>query len=479
MKKLLSLLILSLLLFGACALAEGTETTITLGETILINGEPISDDPSAPVCLSLEAQTHEDVPKELRTLQNRVIVISAAGDYRFSGEAADAQIAVRAGENDKVRVILDGVSLSCRTAPAIVGESAFDSRQPGEYGLTLVLADGSENTVSGSHTVAPEDDEAAVEFDGAISSIVSLGIEGGGSLTVDADNEGVEVSKGHLTINGGTLHIAACDDPLNVSEDGVGVLTINGGYVYSAVKPLEGGEGDGVDSNGSIAINGGTVINLAHPASMDSGIDADLGSSINGGTVVGAGNMYDPIEADSSQLFMMLEFAEKTDQLVVVTDENDQPVFAYDFPHSYTYIAFSSPALKEGTYRVYLGGEIAGEQTDGLYTSITSYTPGTRMQHGGAGTAQRGMPMTPPEGMPEPPEGMEFPHGDRPEPPEGAEFPHGDRPEPPEGMEFPRGGRGFGGGRGPRGLESSSEAATADFALSKDSTGFTSITAAE
>ena len=465
MKKLLSLLILSLLLFGVCALAEGTENSITLGETLLINGEPISDDSSAPVYLSLEAQTHEDVPEELRTLQNRVIVITAAGDYRFSGEAHDAQIAVRAGENDKVRVILDGVSLSCRTAPAVVGESAFDSRQPGEYGITLVLAADSENTVSGSHTVVPEGDEDAVEFDGAISSIVSLGIEGDGILTVDADNEGVEVSKGHLTINGGTLHIAACDDPLNVSEDGVGVLTINGGYVYSSVKPLEGGEGDGIDSNGSIVINGGTVINLAHPASMDSGIDADLGSLINGGTIVGAGNMYDPIEADSSQLFMMLEFAEKTDQLVVVTDENDQPVFAYDFPHSYTYIAFSSPTLKEGTYRVYLGGKIAGEQTDGLYTSITSYTPGTRMQHGGTRAAQHGMPMTLPEGMTELPEGMDFPQGER--------------PKPPEGMKFPRGGRGFGGRRGPRGLESSSDAATADFALSKDSTGFTSITAAE
>jgi len=482
MKKMLSLLLGALLLGVACAAAEPAETVISLGETILVNGEAISADSCAPVYLTLEAQSHEDVPDELKTLQNRIIVITAAGNYRFSGKISDAQIAVRAGKTDKVRVILDGVNLSCCTAPAIIGESALDPRTPGEYGLTIELADGSKNTVSGSHTKVPDDDGITPEFDGAISSIVSLGVEGSGSLTVDSDNEGVEVSKGHLTINSGTLHITACDDPLNVSEDGVGVLTINGGYVYSAVKPLEGGEGDGVDSNGSIVINGGTVINLAHPASMDSGIDADLGSTINGGTVVGAGNMYDPIEADSAQLFMMLEFAEKTDHLVVVTDENDQPIFACDFPHSYTYIAFSSPLLAEGTYRVYLGGEIEGEQTDGLYTSITAYTPGTRMQHGGTKNARRGMPMLPPEGMefpsermPEPPEGMDFSPEGMPEPPKG------ERPELPEGMDFSRGGRGggFGGGRGPRGLESSSATATGNFALSKSSTGFTSITAAQ
>ena len=60
---------------------------------------------------------------------------------------------------------------------------------------------------------------------------MSLGFEGSGSLTVEADNEGVEVKYGHMTINGGTFHITAGDDPLNVSEDGVGVLTMNDGYV--------------------------------------------------------------------------------------------------------------------------------------------------------------------------------------------------------------------------------------------------------
>ena len=516
MKKMLLFLLCACMLCIP-AFAEEAETEILLGDEITVNGEVISGDASQPVYLAYQVETHEDVPEELAGLENRVVTITAAGSYRVSGEAADIQIAVKAGDEDDVRLILDGVDISCRTAPAIVGHSARDPRIAGEYGFTIELAEGSENRVSGSHTVKISDDD--VKFDGAIDSLVSLGFEGSGSLYVDADNEGIEVKFGHMTINGGSFHIEACDDPLNVSEDGIGTLTVNDGYLFSSVKNLEGGEGDGIDSNGYIVFNGGVAINLAHPTSGDSGIDSDMGSSINGGIIVGAGNMYDPIDENSGQLFMLLEFAESTDDLVVVTDENDVPVFAYDFPYDYMYIAFSTPELEEGNYRVYLGGEIEGEQVDGLYTSITSYTPGKRMQHG-EGNAQRGMMGG---GMPqemgaapdmEDMGGMFGGRGGWMQLPEGvdlneilsgvdlnellagkdlnqllsgfaisdilteeqiAEYIGDFQMEIPE---MPDGGMMGGMGGGPRSLESSADVATDAFFLSKDSTGFTNVRSA-
>lgn len=395
MKKLCLVLLLCLLLPGA--LAEESETQILLGETIMVDGMPITEAAHPGVQLAYQTELHDDVPNNLQGLKNRVVTITSGGAYRISGTAADAQIAVRAEETDQVRLILDGVDIACRTAPAIVVYSAHDPRTPGAYGVTIELADGSENVVTGSHTVRIQDDD--IKLDGAICSLVSLGFEGGGSLTVDADNEGVEVKYGHMTINGGDITIQSGDDPLNVSEDNVGVLTMNDGYVYSSVRNTAGGEGDGIDSNGQIIFNGGTAINLAHPTSQDGGIDSDGGSYINGGVIVGAGNMYDPIETDSAQLFMMLQFAESTNELVVVTDRQGNPVFAYDFPHDYTYIAFSTPELREGeTYHVYLGGEIEGVERNGLYTQISSYVPGRQMTHGD-GTAQQGM-MQPPTDIP-------------------------------------------------------------------------------
>lgn len=518
MKKWFSVLLCMLILLGTAAAQEG-ETIILLGETITVNGEAISADTT--VQLEKIIENHADMPDALKELENSIVVISDAGVYRISGAAQDTQILVRAGSEDKVRLILDGVDIACRTAPAIAIESAYDARIAGEYGVTIELADGSKNVITGSHTKAPDDDEFALEYDGTIGAQVSLGFEGSGSLTIDADNEGIEVARGHLTINGGVFHISACDDPINVSEDGVGTLTVNDGYIYSAVKPLEGGEGDGIDSNGYIVFNGGTVINLAHPNSQDSGIDSDMGSTINGGLIVGAGNMYDPIDENSDQLFMMLEFAEATNQLVVVTDENDLPIFAYDFPHDYMYIAFSAPQLREETYRVYLGGEIEGEQTDGLYTSIVSYIPGTRMQHG-EGTAQirRGSGIMPPDMPAGMQDAMSYQQAleklDLNEILQNADLNEilkrldlnlllsaydvtdllseeqikqyfGDIDlnaaafAPGMGGGFDRGfggmGRGGFGGRfgGPRSLESSAETATIDFILSKDSTGFTNV----
>ena len=386
MKKFLMFLLSAFLLLG-CAAAEG-ENVIRLGETILVNGKPISADATGAVHLVRKTETHSDIPAELQGVENRVVTITSGGVYNISGVGNDVQIAVRADTADDVRLILNGVDITCRTSSAIAVYSARDPRTAGQYAVTIELAQGSENHITGSHTVSMA--ETDTKLDGAICSLVSLGIEGGGNLVVDADNEGIEVKYGHMTINGGVLDIRSGDDPLNVSEDGVGVLTMNDGYVFSAVKNAPGGEGDGIDSNGWIVFNGGTAINLAHPTSQDGGIDSDMGSRINGGVIVGAGNMYDPIESDSSQLFMMLEFAESTDDLLVVTDANGSPVFAYDFPYDYMYIAFSTPELKEDeTYHVYLGGEIEGEEKNGLYNTITAYVPGRQLVHGAGNAAKR------------------------------------------------------------------------------------------
>lgn len=494
-KRLSVLLTLCLtLLFVPAGYAADVQTAIILSETgITVDGAAISQDTSAAVYLSKRTETHEDVSEELKNVENTVVTITKAGDYRISGAMTDAQIAVRAGENDAVTLILDGVDITCRTAPAIMVYSASEPATVGEADVSILLADGTENKVTGSHTRVTEED--SVKHDAAISSNVSLLIDGSGALHVVGDNEGIEVKNKHLTMNGGVISVESQDDPLNGSEDGVAHITINGGTIYCrAVGP----EGDGIDSNGYITINGGIVIALASTQSMDSGLDSDMGTTINGGTVVGAGNMFDPLETDSRQLYMFLQFTEATDDLICVTAADGTPVFAYDFPFSYSYISFSNAQLAEGTYHVYIGGTIVGEESNGLYTNISSYTSGTQMHHGGA-AASMGFPggfpggmgrpegMEPPEGM-MPPEGMQRPNGkdfpqgmERPQRPDGAEFPEGITP--PEGVEFPEGMQrpdGMGGGpRGPRGMSSSGETETFDFVLTKENRSFTNVSSAE
>lgn len=508
----ISLLALAMMIpAGGLASAADTETVITLADTgVKVNGAPVSEKTGEDVYLSQKIETHEDVPASLAGLENQVITITRAGTYRVTGTMTDAQLAVSAAASDEVTIILDHADITCRTAPAIMVYTAYEPAEPGKSGVTLYLAEGSKNVITGSHTLKTEADD--VKHDAAISSNVSLTIDGGGALEVVGDNEGIEVKYKHLTINDGNIRIDSCDDPLNASEDGVAHITMNGGTVYCIAE--RGAEGDGIDSNGYITINGGTVIALASPNSMDSGLDSDMGTTINGGLVVGAGNMYDVLENTGDQLFMYLQFAAATDDVICITDAADQPIFAYDFPHDYSYISLSSPVLQEGTYHVYIGGTVTGTVSDGLYTSIDSFSGGTQMRHGGTAAMDNGSwgdtrrpgrqnsgqdsdLDTPPEdpaasrggeawtqlaqngGIVPEKDGERGPDreaGQPPQLPDGMAWPQ--KPDGllgnPGGMDRPGG---FGGG--PGGMQSSGEEISYDFVLTRESRSFTNVSTGE
>ena len=501
------------------------EVSITLSDdTILVNGKTVSDDSSAAVYTSHDIIYYEDrdtydsgnaygegSASERHSAEeaskHTVVNITEPGTYRLSGKLSYGQIFVNVGEEetDQVTLILDDVDITCTVAPAVFfynvyecdpdasTETATNQVDTSNAGARVILADGSVNNVKGSHVarIYKDNDQQKKlhKYDGAFYSRMSMEIDGetkgDGILNITADNEGLG-SELHLTLNGGVINIQSADDGINVPEDGISVLNINDGYL--SVFAGLGAEGDGIDSNGWININGGTVLSLANPNSMDGGIDSDMGTTINGGTVIGAGSMYDPIESSSKQPYMFLQFTEDTDDLIVVTDEKDIPVIAYDFPYDYSYISVSTPSLSEGTYHVYKGGTIAGTESDGLYTNITSYSNGTQLHHGGTSlNGGKGERPALPEGMengerPALPEGME--NGERPAPPEGME--NGERPalpegmvngEPPalpEGMENPGRPGGFGGG-----MQSSSDSESYDFVLTSSNRGFTNVSSSE
>lgn len=452
-----------MLLLAACGDAS-QEMTITMSDSgVEVDGVAAEYNPDLAVYLEDKVESHPDVAQENKAVSNTVINITRAGTYTLSGARDDTQVVVSAGEKDEVTLVLDGVELSCKTAPAILIRSGKESNKGGQAAVTLRLNDGSVNKISGSHIARINDED--VKYDGAISSAVSLKIDGTGELELNADNEGIE-SKMHLTVEDGNIKINSRNDALNASEDDVSVITVNGGYLYCHVDPT-GEEGDGIDSNGTIVINGGRVLSYANSSSEDSGLDADGGTTINGGTVLACGNMADSINAESKQVYMQLMFKETQtkDSLTVLTDENDAPVVAFQIPTSYKNIQLSTPELKGGKYKLYSGGTLVADIKDGLAENLTSYSVGELMSNGGR--MEMGMP---PAGMkdgerPEPPENMK--EGERPQKPEG-----GERPQMPEGER--KGGRGPGGMRG----EFSAEV-TNEFEITDEKRMFINITTAK
>ena len=391
-----------------------------------------------------------------------VVHITAPGTYKVSGKLSNGQIAVDLGENAKddpnavVNLVLDGVDLTCKVAPAIIFYNVWECGSDDEKtaqaevdtskaGANLWLADGSENTVNGSYVAriyesyelsddgkTVEDYETLHKYDGAVYSCMSMNVLGRGTLNIFAENEGLD-SELHLTLDGPTVNINSANDGINTNEDGVSVTTMQSGVLNITVNGKTG-EGDGIDSNGWLVVNGGTVIASACGDSMDSGIDSDLGIHLNGGTVIASGKMLDRI-GESKSTFAVFNFMTEQAGGAVYTlkDKNGNTVLEATPQNNFTSLILSSPDLKEGTYTLWQG------------EAQLSVAQGGGMRFGGGRPQGDFDPENMPEGfdpqnMPEGFDPQQMPEGFDPENmPEG--FGPGGRPEnfDPEQMPAPNG----------------------------------------
>ena len=445
--------------------------------------------------------------------EHTVVHITEPGVYRVTGQLTAGQIAVDLGEDARadpaavVTLILDNAQITCRVAPAVIFYNVYecgDAENPradvdtSAAGANVLLAEGSRNTITGSHvakiykpeTVVDGDVENAKKlhkYDGALYSKMSMNIGGSGVLRIDADNEGLGTEL-HLTINGGEINIGSGNDGINTNEDGVSVTTINGGRLWIAV---EGDEGDGIDSNGWLVINGGHVEAYACATSGDSGIDSDMGIQINGGTVIATGNMLDRIE-DGGQTHLVFTFAERQKApYFTLKDMYASTVLEAQTPSAFTNLLFSSPDITEGTYTLW-SGDTQFEGVTGMGGGGFGFIGGEPIERpdfpgkGEGGDVeippQPTMPIVtqgtaaPPEGdrpadMPVPPE---LPEGAEnmpvpPELPEGME--NMPVPELPEGVEPPQ----DGGHRQP--VQVITGSLSTDFAVVQGANYFTNVRA--
>ncbi|MBQ3226132.1 MAG: carbohydrate-binding domain-containing protein [Clostridia bacterium] len=463
-----------------------SEQTIELSDSgIKQNGEPVGETGSIYVShdiiyyedkesydsgMPYGEGTKEERHTQEEALAHTVLNITESGAYRISGTLSAGQIRVDLGENAKensesvVELILDNANITCSVAPAILfmnvyewdyawsTETAKADVDTKDVGAVLVFADGSENNIQGSHVAKifkdQEGEKKLWKQDGAIYSYMSMNVFGGGTLNLVADNEGMDTEL-HLTINGGNLNIYSDNDGINTNEDGVSVTTINGGNI-KIVAGL-GVEGDGIDSNGWLMINGGTVLASANPKA-DAGLDSDMGSYINGGTVIAFGSTMDWPESDSEQVTMNLQFAKAQNATdgVVIKDSDGKEIFVYEpvkevkaegQNRDYQGAVISSPELEVGKeYSLYIGGVKQG------YTGTDIFGgPG-----GFHGMKPSEMGERPPEEMPEMPGDFEGKMPPRPQGEQGQDFKgkgwrpdfaDGEMPKKPEGGwgEMPKG----------------------------------------
>lgn len=353
---------------------------------ITVDGAAISDDETAAVYAAQDivyyeegqgvaygAGTDADAHSQEEADAHTVVHITQPGTYTLSGTLSAGQITVDLGDGAEedpeavVTIVLDGVDITCTVAPAIIFyrvyecgsadmETATQTVDTSAAGANVVIADGT----------AVEEAKKLHKYDGALYSKMSMNVSGGeagtGTLEIVADNEGLD-SELHLTINSGNIHILAGNDGINTNEDGVSVTTINGGTLRIEVTG-ETGEGDGIDSNGWLVINGGMVIAAACSDSADSGLDSDNGIYINGGIVIASGNMYDAVDG-GDQTYAVFQFAQKQSggQTYTLKNAAGETVLEMTPENAFQYLVVSAPGLAEGEYTLWCGDTQLGAST--------------------------------------------------------------------------------------------------------------------
>ena len=311
-------------------------------------------------------QTADTSDAETITVSNGSdIRITQAGTYVLNGSASGVTVYVEAGDEDKVQLVLDGVSVTNPDFPCIYVVSADKVFITTAADSTLSVtgtfrADGSTNTdgvifsrddlvlggtaalniVSPDNGVVCKDDlkitggtyviQASSKAFEANDSIriaggtfrLTAGTDGlhaenkddnsmgyvfigGGAFTIQAGDDGIhatsvlqiddgvlDITAGEglestvIQINGGTLNITSTDDGINASRKSSSytpTVIFNGGEVNVTMGR---GDTDGVDSNGNIIVNGGTV-----SVTGNSTFDYDGTGIINGGTVYANGQL--------------------------------------------------------------------------------------------------------------------------------------------------------------------------------------------
>ena len=226
------------------------ETVITLGEAATVTGAGAVADGSA-------------------------VTVTAAGTYLIQGSAADGRLIVDSADEEKVTLLLNGVSLSCFAGPAVLVKSA-----PKKVVISTVA--GSVNLLSdGSGYIIPDEEQAEGEIypNACIYSCEDLELIGDGELHITGNADKGINTKDDLKIKGGTLMVTSvgvgirANDSLemsggnvtvhaggdgvktaNTETEGKGFLTVEGGSLYITAK------GDGLSAATDLTVSGGSLV---------------------------------------------------------------------------------------------------------------------------------------------------------------------------------------------------------------------------
>jgi len=256
-----------------------------------------------------------------------------------------------------------------------------------------IKADGAISISGGSFSIDCSDDavhsNTTVNISGGTFTI-SSGDDGihaddtmnisGGQISIVVCYEGFEATT--LNISGGEHNIAAKDDGLNAAggndgsamggrpgqnsfEGTYGIINLTGGSVCIVA------EGDGVDSNGDIAMKGGTLLVYGPESAGNGCLDYQNTFVLSGGLLLACGpqGMAQTATGSGQEVLAFTCGNIAADTLVSIQDTKGE-IITFCSPKSFSFCVFSSPKLKSGeTYTVYTGGSSNADMENYVYSN--------------------------------------------------------------------------------------------------------------
>lgn len=312
-------------------------------------------------------------------------------DNRQNAAASDASAIPAAA----MQTIADSSTDAGASAAAAMTTAAEDATSKGiKCGGNLTMSGGSCTIDSTDHAVHAA---GTALFSGTTLEITSdnKGISShgdleisGGDITIHSCTEGVE-SKAEMTISGGNVRILdASDDGLNTggSDSGSYAMAITGGYIYVNAS------GDGVDSNSTWEMSGGTLLVCGPTSGGDGSLDADGNMTYTGGTLL-ALSSKGMMEYPESGCLIATNCNAAAGEQISIVDKNGTVLAALQSPKAVSDVIYGIGDSDSADYTIVTGGTYDGTLNEDGYGEGGSVSGGTEVTaNGGIGSMNGGAP---------------------------------------------------------------------------------------
>lgn len=330
-----------------------------------------------------------------------MVAVTAGGDGLISDNDVEGELGI---------VTLAGGSLTLNCGGG-AGEQQASEQDWGRYGgwedwsededtasMKGVKATGEVRIADGLITIDSADDalhSAKVTVLGGTSNLRTgddgihadelLAIQGG-VINIEQSYEGLEAAS--IEISGGEISVVASDDGLNAAG-GADSSAMNGGWggrndrfaAGDYAIRVSGGtlrvnaQGDGIDSNGDIAISGGLTYVSGPTNSGNGALDYAGQCEVTGGTIAlaGASGMMQNVTASSGQatLLVYLDASQQAQTPISLCDAAGGELIAFTPQKQYDCVLVSTPAMQTGSQYTLLCGGVS-QYSDTLSQDVSS-----------------------------------------------------------------------------------------------------------